>query len=200
MNKENEFREKEDEGIDISHHIRLRSSTMSSAYQIKFDESSRKNIERWGSLIKHRHHGYLITGVPGTGNIPFIWGASWPETVEDYEAVFKGFEVAKESTERRPVSQVIDELQRENKELSRELSIKESQIRKLKQILREAFRPKILKRFSIHGSVLSFSSLLISFVYGFNLMHPILASPLLLVSIVFLIISRGLEKSEKALV
>ena len=100
---------------------------------------------------------------------------------------------------RIPLSQVIEKLQNQNKELSKKVSLKDAQIRKLKQILREAYKPTILKKISIHGSILFSASLLISFVYGFNLIHPILASPMLLVSIVFLIISRGLKKSEKAL-
>ena len=98
-----------------------------------------------------------------------------------------------------PMSQIIDETQIENIELSKELVLKEAQIRKLKQILREAYKPRMLKKISIHGSIVSSASLFVSLIYSFNIIHPILAGPLLIVSILLLIMSTGLGKRKKAI-
>jgi len=98
-----------------------------------------------------------------------------------------------------PMSQMIDKLQKENKQLSKELDLKEAQIKKLKQILREAYKPRILKKISIHGSIVSLTSLFVSLIYSFNIIHPILAGPMLIISLLLLLMSISLGKSKKAI-
>lgn len=185
MTKENKFLKRHQinhlpvSGQNISNVVDL--------FESKYGEPFSESLHHWRLFFR--------AAAPELFMIPEILDASRsileraPQLPEPYE----------ETAKRIPVSQVIDKLQRENKELSGQLSIKESQIKKLKQILREGFKPRILKRISIHGSVLSSISLLISLVYGFNFIHPILAGPLLLISITFLIISISLGKREKAL-
>ena len=185
MNKENKFPKRHQ--TDYLTGSDQQTSNVLDLFELKYGEPFSESLHHWRLFFK--------IAAPELSMIREILNIS-RSTLERTPQLTAPY---KETTQRIPVSQVIDELQRENKELSRQLSIKESQIRKLKQILRESFKPKILKRISIHGSILSSISLLISLVYGFNFIHPILAGPLLLIAITFLIISIGLEKRGKAL-
>lgn len=64
----------------------------------------------------------------------------------------------------------------------------------LKSLLRDAYPPRRLRSLSILGIGLAGSSLLLSFIGGFHLLHPVLATPLLLSSGIFLWIAKRLEK------
>jgi len=150
----------------------IRRGTLGENWQIKFSEALAESIS------------YKIT--PGTpGGLP---GAVYIHPEHEKEIGYK-----------IPLSQMIDKLQDENAELSKEVALKEAQITKLKQILREAYKPRILKKISIHGFIVSSVSLFVSLIYSFNIIHPILAGPMLIVSILLLIMSVGLEKSKEAI-
>ncbi len=155
-------------------------------FSYKYGETYDKDLFYWENLIQK--------ATPELRDMPRLF-----DMVKDIQQKTSRLTESQQSATRKvPASEIIGVRKRQSKRLSQQLRLKNAEIENLKQVLSDSFKPTLLKKVCIHISILSIVSLLVSFIYKINLIHPLLAAPLMLASLGFYIISFGLKKNDKS--